>query len=56
MNETPYNQRDLVYLIGQCTVELAYLRNRIAELEQRLADGERSNGLATVKVSDAIPE
>lgn len=28
-----YNQADLIQLIGQATVELAYLRKRIADLE-----------------------
>jgi hypothetical protein len=29
----PYTTDDLVYLLGQCTVELAWLRRRIAQLE-----------------------
>ena len=50
MPETPYNQADLIQLIGQCTVELAYLRAQIAALQARVAELEvqPSNGVATL--------
>ena len=35
-----YNQNDLLLLIGQATVELAYLRRRVAELEAAQAKPE----------------
>jgi len=33
MNGPTYSQNDLIMLIGQCTVELAYLRAKVAQLE-----------------------
>jgi hypothetical protein len=38
----PYTTNDLLLLLGQCTVELAYLRAQMARLEQRLAELEPS--------------
>jgi hypothetical protein len=34
----PVNGQDLLLLLGQNAVELAYLRGRLAELERRLAE------------------
>jgi hypothetical protein len=36
----PVNGQDLLLLLGQNAVELAYLRGRVAELEKRLAELE----------------
>jgi hypothetical protein len=48
----PYTTNDLLLLLGQCTVELAYLRGQMARLEQRLAELEPSpNGQV-----DDVPE
>jgi len=38
----PVNGTDLLLLLGQNAVELAYLRGRVAELEKRLAELEPS--------------
>jgi len=42
-----YNQADLLQLLGQCTVELAYLRAQIGALQARVAELEAApaNGL-----------
>jgi hypothetical protein len=46
---TPYTTNDLLLLLGQCTVELAYLRAQMAQLQQRLAELEPArNGVAEV--------
>jgi len=39
---SPYTTNDLLLLLGQCTVELAYLRAQIAQLQQRVAELEPS--------------
>jgi hypothetical protein len=44
----PYNLNDVLLLLGQCTVELAYLRARIAELEAHLAAETSEDGRADV--------
>jgi len=53
VTEVPYTTNDLVLLIGQATVELAYLRARVASLEAQVAASQEKppNGLAEV-----IPE
>jgi len=38
--QSPYNVPDLIQLLGQCTVELAFLRAQITRLEQRLRELE----------------
>lgn len=49
MTDNPYNQNDLLLLIGQSTVELAYLRAKVASLEAQLAEKKESpNGVAEV--------
>jgi hypothetical protein len=45
---SPYNLHDLLLIIGECTVELAYLRRRVAELEARLAAEASDNGTVGV--------
>jgi hypothetical protein len=40
--QSPYTMNDLLLLLGQCTVELAYLRSQMAQLQQRLAELEPS--------------
>jgi len=40
--QSPYNQADLIQLIGQATVELAFLRGQIAQLQARVAELEPS--------------
>jgi hypothetical protein len=48
--QPPYSMADVLQLLGQCTVELAFLRGQIAQLQQRLAELEpSSNGTAEVK-------
>jgi hypothetical protein len=48
----PYTTNDLLLLLGQCTVELAYLRGQMAQLQQRLGELEPSpNGQV-----DNVPE
>ena len=43
----PVTGQDLLLLLGQNAVELAYLRGRVAELERKLAEHEPSpNGVA----------
>ena len=42
---SPYRLNDLLLLIGQCTVELAFLRGRIQELERQLDEHAPSNGV-----------
>ena len=51
--QSPYNVPDLIQLLGQSTVELAFLRTQIARLEQRLKELEEEppNG-----VIDVMPE
>lgn len=46
---TPYNQNDLLQLLGQCTVELAYLRSQVVAAQARIAELEAvpSNGVVT---------
>jgi len=39
---SPYTTNDLLLLLGQCTVELAYLRGQVTQLQQRVAEIERS--------------
>jgi hypothetical protein len=47
--QPPYTTNDLLLLLGQCTVELAYLRGQMAQLQQRLAALEPApNGVAQV--------
>jgi hypothetical protein len=47
--QPPYTMNDLLLLLGQSTVELAYLRGQMAQLQQRLAELEPSpNGVARV--------
>ena len=44
--QAAYQQNDLLLLLGQCTVELAFLRARVAELETALdAQKISPNGL-----------
>jgi hypothetical protein len=38
---SPYNVADLIQLIGQSTVELAYLRSQIAALQARVDELEK---------------
>jgi len=38
----PYTISDLLVLLGQSTVDLAYLRGEVARLQQRLAELEPS--------------
>jgi hypothetical protein len=39
---SPYNQNDLIQIIGQASVELAYLRSQIATLKERIAELEKT--------------
>jgi len=53
--QSPYNVADLIQLIGQSTVELAYLRREIATLQARVDDLEKrekvpDNGLVRAEV------
>jgi len=45
--QSPYNQADLIQLIGQATVELAFLRGQVAQLQQRVAELDKTpdNGI-----------
>lgn len=45
---TPYNQADLIQLIGQCTVELAYLRSQVVAMQARVAELEKAPGNGVV--------
>jgi hypothetical protein len=40
--QSPYNVPDLIQIIGQATVELAYLRSRVAALQTRVDELEKS--------------
>ena len=46
----PYTLNDVLLLLGQCTVELAWLRGKIAQLEAQLAAADGPNG-----VPDPLP-
>jgi hypothetical protein len=47
--QPPYTMNDLLLLLGQCTVELAWLRGQVAQLQQRVAELEPSpNGVVDV--------
>lgn len=48
-----YNQADLIQLLGQATVELAYLRSQVVTLQARVAELEQvpSNGVTTFPAS-----
>jgi len=39
--QSPYSQADLIQLIGQATVELAFLRGQIVQLQARVAELEK---------------
>jgi hypothetical protein len=41
--QQPYALNDVLLLLGQCTVELAFLRGQIAQLQQRLNELEPSS-------------
>ena len=51
--QPPYSLNDVLLLLGQCTVELAYLRARIVELELRLPEEERTS--ANGSVAQEVP-
>jgi len=55
--QSPYNQADLIQLLGQATVELAYLRGQIVRLQERVAELEAapSNGLVHPPVEVVTP-
>jgi hypothetical protein len=55
--QPPYTTNDLLLLIGQCTVELAYLRAQVAMMQQRLNEfeAESPNGRVKPEVSSAFP-
>jgi hypothetical protein len=38
--QSPYNQADLIQLIGQAAVELAFMRAQIVRLQERVAELE----------------
>jgi len=53
----PYNQADLIQIIGQASVELAYLRSQIVQLQARVAELEAapSNGVVHPPVEVVAP-
>jgi len=55
--QSPYNQADLIQLLGQATVELAFLRGQIVRLQERVAELEAapSNGVVHPPVEVVTP-
>jgi len=55
--QSPYNQADLIQLLGQATVELAFLRGQIVRLQERVAELEAapSNGVVHPPVEVVAP-
>jgi len=53
----PYNQADLIQIIGQASVELAYLRSQIVQLQARVAELEAApaNGVVHPPVEVVTP-
>jgi len=54
MDQPPYAMNDVLLLLGQCTVELAFLRGQLAALQQRLKELEPEQ--APNGVTEILPE
>ena len=52
-NQPPYTLSDVLLLLGQCTVELAWLRGRVAELEAKLAERSDNSTVTQAEVTAA---
>lgn len=51
----PYGLNDVLMLLGQCMVELAWLRGRIAQLEAQLAEKSENGTVTEAEVPSAFP-
>jgi hypothetical protein len=54
--QPPYNMADVLQLLGQCTVELAFLRGQIAQLQQRLKELEPELEKTPNGATEILPE
>ena len=54
VNQPPYNLNDALMLLGQCTMELAYLRARVAQLEEQLPKEEKTPNGQVLEVPEKV--